>query len=172
MMARWERWDAHLARAELWLLTVSLSLMISVAFVQIVLRNALATGLSWGDALVRYLVLWIGFIGAAAATREGTHIHIDVFSQKLSGRLKKAVEVGADLISAITCLLLTIAAVKFTRVEALMGGHVFGTVASWIPQTIMPAVFTLMAIRFFMHALSAISRPDDSNQNNRKTGAP
>ncbi len=48
MMARWERWDAHLARAELWLLTAGLSLMISVAFVQIVLRNALATGLSWG----------------------------------------------------------------------------------------------------------------------------
>jgi TRAP-type C4-dicarboxylate transport system permease small subunit len=171
-MARWKRWDALLGRGELWLIAISLSLMIAVAFAQIILRNALATGLSWGDALVRYLVLWIGFIGAAAATREGKHIHIDVFFQRLSGRLKKAVEVGADLISAITCVLLTIAAVKFTRVEALMGGHVFGTVASWIPQIIMPAVFALMAVRFFMHALSAMSRPEDSNQYDLKKGAP
>ena len=66
------RLDRLIGHIEKLLLSVLLASMIAVAFLQIVLRNFFDTGLPWGDSLVRYLVLWVGFIGAALATREGS----------------------------------------------------------------------------------------------------
>ena len=80
----WDRLDKKISRVEQVLVTILLTMMILLAFSQIVLRNFFATGISWGDSLVRYLVLWVGFIGAAIATREGKHINIDVVSRWLT----------------------------------------------------------------------------------------
>jgi TRAP-type C4-dicarboxylate transport system permease small subunit len=78
MTERWERIDAAIGRVEQALLVVLLSVLILIAFSQIILRNFFSTGIAWGDALVRSLVLWTGFIGATIAAREGQHISIDV----------------------------------------------------------------------------------------------
>jgi len=80
---RWERVDETIDRVEQTLLVTFLGFMILIAFLQIVLRNFFNTGLSGGDPLLRNLVLWIGFIGATLATREGKHINIDVVSRWL-----------------------------------------------------------------------------------------
>ena len=81
MIDQWERIDEILGKLEQILLGILLGTMIFIAFIQIALRNALSTGLAWGDGLVRNLVLWTGFIGAAVATREGKHISIDAVSR-------------------------------------------------------------------------------------------
>ena len=73
-MEAWDRVDRVLERTEQALVVVFLSTMMIHAFLQIFLRNVLTTGLAWGDLLLRNLVLWIGFIGASLATREGKHI--------------------------------------------------------------------------------------------------
>ena len=67
-MNNWDRIDQFIGRIEKILLAVMLGLMVLMAFSQIVLRNFFATGIPWGDSLVRYLVLWVGFIGAAGLT--------------------------------------------------------------------------------------------------------
>lgn len=50
-MNQWERVDYAIDRVEQTLLVILLSIMILIAFLQIVLRNAFATGLAWGDPL-------------------------------------------------------------------------------------------------------------------------
>ena len=72
-MDHWRRLDRIIGHLEKVLLSVMLAAMILLAFLQIVLRNFFDTGLPWGDSLVRYLVLWVGFIGAALATNEESH---------------------------------------------------------------------------------------------------
>ena len=66
--------DEHISRLEKILIAVLLTVMILMAFSQIVLRNFFSTGIAWGDALVRYLVVWVGFVGAAIAAKEGRHV--------------------------------------------------------------------------------------------------
>src|SRR5512139_1600564 len=80
---RWEKADEGIAKVEQILIVTFLSFMIFVAFFQIVLRNAFSTGLDWGDSFLRYLVLWIGFLGATLATKEEKHINIDIVSRWL-----------------------------------------------------------------------------------------
>jgi TRAP-type C4-dicarboxylate transport system permease small subunit len=154
---RWDRIDEIIDRIEGALVVLFLSSMISLAFLQIVLRNAFATGLAWGDPLVRNLVLWIGFIGAAIATREGKHINIDVLSRWLSPLGKMAVDVITQSFSFSICCLMTYAALKFIQNEVQMRHVTFLGLPAWVPELILPITFGLMAFRFGLRSLKNIS---------------
>jgi C4-dicarboxylate transporter DctQ subunit len=152
-MDPWERTDEIIDRIEQTFLVVLLSTMILIAFSQILLRNLFATGLAWGDPLVRNLVLWVGFIGAALATKEGKHINIDVFSRWLPSLGKTIVGVINHLFSFLVCCLLCFAALKFVKNEAQMGSITFSRIPAWIPQIILPITFGVMAFRYGLRFL-------------------
>jgi TRAP-type C4-dicarboxylate transport system permease small subunit len=152
---RWQRLDETISQVEQTLLVILLSSMIFVAFSQIVLRNLLATGLTWGDALVRNLVLWVGFIGAALATKEGNHINIDVVSRWMPS-LGKTIMAGiTHLFSFLICGLMTFASLKFIKNEVQMGNVAFLGIPSWIPEIILPIIFVLMAFRFGLRSIQS-----------------
>lgn len=156
-MGFWDRLDALIDRMEQFFLVLLSSLLILIAFFQIVLRNLFGTGLAWGDPLVRNLVLWVGFIGAALATREGKHINLEVISRWVPPRGKVFIGILTSLFSSLVCALLTYASLKFVRNEAQMGDLTFLRLPSWIPELILPIVFGLMALRFGFHALKNLS---------------
>lgn len=147
-MVSWQKWDDTLGRIEKFTLTVMLSVMILLAFIQIILRNVFSSGIAWGDPLVRYLVLWVGFIGASLATREGKHITIEVFSRWLSESGNRCLRAISNLISALVCALLVFAGWTFVSNEAQMGGMTFLQIPIWIPQIIIPVAFATMTLRF------------------------
>ena len=152
-MRSWQRWDETLGRLEKFLVAVMLSVMILLAFLQIILRNAFSSGISWGDPLVRYLVLWVGFIGASLATKEGKHITIEVFSRWLSDRANQYLKAISNLISVVICGLLVFAGWTFVYNEYLMGGTTFLKLPAWIPQIIIPVTFTVITLRFLLRFL-------------------
>jgi TRAP-type C4-dicarboxylate transport system permease small subunit len=162
-MSRWQRWDETLDRVEKFFVTLMLSVMILLAFLQILLRNAFSGGISWGDPLVRYLVLWVGFIGASLATKDGKHITIEVFSRWFSGHGRRYLKATSHLVSAFICGLLTFAGWTFVQNEAQMAGTTFLNIPAWIPQIIIPVTFAIMALRFassFCAELAMIVKPD------------
>ena len=166
-MSRWQRWDETLGRVEKIFVALMLSVMILLAFLQIVLRNAFSSGISWGDPLVRYLVLWVGFIGASLATKDGKHITIEVFSGWFSGAGRRYLKAISHLVSAFICGLLTFAGWTFVQNEAQMGGTTFLDLPAWIPQIIIPVTFALMALRFGFRAfakLAMIFSPDNYSE--------
>ncbi|MEE8540604.1 MAG: TRAP transporter small permease [Desulfobacterales bacterium] len=161
-MNRWYRLDDFIARVEHFVIIILLSGMILFAFLQIVLRNFFATGIAWGDPFVRYLVVWVGFIGAALATREGKHINIEIVSHWLSESTNRYVRIFSHLFSACICGLLTFAALKFVLFEAQMESRTFFALPAWAPQVIIPVTFAIMTLRFTLQfgiGLFTIVRP-------------
>jgi len=156
-MDYWTRLDRLIGQIEKALLSVMLAAMIFVAFLQIVLRNFFDTGLPWGDSLVRYLVLWVGFIGAALATREGSHINLDVLSRWLPGASKTVNFLIVHLFSCLICAILTTAALMFVRNERLMGETAFLNLPVWLLQLVLPVTFALMTIRYALYAAGDIA---------------
>jgi len=156
-MDRWERLDEVIDRIETILVVLFLSAMMILAFLQIFLRNVFTTGLAWGEVLLRNLVLWIGFIGATLATREGKHINIDIFSRSLSPSMRTFVEFGIHVFSFFICGLLTYASLKFIKNEAQMGTTTLLGIAIWILEIILPITFGLMAFRFALRSTKSIS---------------
>jgi len=169
-MSRWHRWDETLGRVEKFLVAAMLSVMILLAFLQIILRNVFSTGISWGDPLVRYLVLWVGLIGASLASKEGKHITIEVFSIWFSGHASRYLKAISYLVSAFICGLLTFAGWTFVQNEAQMGGITFLEIPVWIPQVIIPVTFALMTLRFGFSAfaeLTMIFTPDNYSEHGK-----
>lgn len=160
-----QQWNETLGRVEKFFIVVMLSAMILLAFLQIVLRNAFSTGVSWGDPLVRYLVLWVGFIGASMATKEEKHITIEVFSRWFSAKNAFYLKLLSQLVSATICGLLTVAGWTFVRNEAQMGGVAFLQIPIWIPQMIIPITFALMTLRFLINFSAALSVKFTSDNN-------
>jgi TRAP-type C4-dicarboxylate transport system permease small subunit len=140
--------DEKINRLEQILVAALLTMMILLAFSQIVLRNFFDTGIAWGDALVRYLVVWVGFVGAAIATKEGKHITIDVLSRWITGVGRSTIQTISHLSSAAICGLLTWAGIKFIWFEAQMGGTAFFKLPVWVPELIIPVTFGLMTLRY------------------------
>jgi C4-dicarboxylate transporter DctQ subunit len=171
-MRKLEQWNETLGRVEKFLIVVMLSMMILVAFLQIVLRNAFSTGISWGDPLVRYLVLWVGFIGASLATKEEKHITIEVFSSWFSANRAVYLKLLSQLVSAIICGLLTVAGWTFIQNEAQMGEVALLNIPIWIPEMIIPITFALMTLRFLINLtveLSIMFKSGDYTPHGNKT---
>ena len=145
--------DSFLARIEQTFLIVLLSVMILLAFLQVVLRNLFSTSILWGDTFLRQLVLWVGFTGATLATRQKRHINIDVFSRLLSDRGQTIVGIVTNLFSAIVCIFLTKAAIVFICDEKSSQSILFANIPTWIFILIIAIGFGLITFRFLTIAL-------------------
>jgi len=152
------RLDQLLRYVENAALTILLVSLIVLAVSQISLRNLADTGFQWADPVLRILVLWLGLVGAVAAARDGKHISIDLLSKYASGRWKAASNVVTDLFAACICALVSWFSYEFVLGEAEFGAVGAANVPVWIYQSIIPAAFLLIAMRFFAHALAHFFR--------------
>lgn len=124
------------------------TIMVGLAFLQIVLRIFFATGILWGDPLLRHMLLWVALLGATMATKEGKHINIDVISKLFPDRGKAAIQALTNLFSAVICVFLIQASLKFIRDEFQGGALAFLKVPTWTVTLIFPVAFGLIALRF------------------------
>jgi TRAP-type C4-dicarboxylate transport system permease small subunit len=120
------------------------------ALLQIVLRDFFSTGIVWGDALLRYAVLWVAFLGAARATRDGSHIRIDLLRLILPPGASRVVTALADLSSAVVCGVLAWAGWGFVAMDASGGGRAFADIPAWVVELVFPLSFAFMALRFLV----------------------
>ena len=157
-MRFWERLDEAIGRVEKTLMTLFLGLMIMAAFAQIALRNFLGLGLPWSEPMVRYLVLWVGFIGASLAAREGRHITIEVVKLRPSASGRRYLAALSQLGAAVVCAVMTWAAVKFVHDDAQIGNLTFLDLPTWVLEMIIPATFAVMSLRFLLHGVRALRR--------------
>ena len=157
-MRFWERLDAAIGRLESTLVVLAVVLMMVTAFAQIVLRNVLGVGLSWSEPLVRYLVLWAGFIGASLATREGRHITIQVFRLRSSARGRRYLAAGSQICALVVCALMAWSAVKFVHDDAQIGHRTFLDLPTWILESIIPLAFAVMSLRFLLQTIRTLRR--------------
>jgi TRAP-type C4-dicarboxylate transport system permease small subunit len=142
--------DHWISRLETALLVTVLSVMVILAFLQVVLRNLFAEGILWGDTFLRHLVLWVGFIGASLATREKKHINIDLFTRFAKGKFKSFIISIINLFAAVVCWFLTSAAWTFVMDEKSFGTTLFNDIPAWYFQIIIPVGFLLMTFRFLV----------------------
>jgi TRAP-type C4-dicarboxylate transport system permease small subunit len=145
--------DRALTKFEGYVLITFLFVMVVMAFLQVVLRNLFSSGILWADILLRHLLLWLGFLGAAIATSENRHINIDALRRFLSPRLRSATEVLTDLFAAVICFLLARASWTFVQGEIADRRTLFGDIPSWYAQIIIPVGFGLLVVHFVIRAL-------------------
>ncbi len=145
---------ARLVTAITWaenaLLILLLALMVLLAAAQIVFRNFLGTSILGADQLLRLLVLWVAFLGAVAASREGKHIHVDAIVRWLPGRVKAGATALTDLFTLAVCAVLAWQALRFVQSVHESGEMAFAALPVWLAALILPLAFMLIALRYVL----------------------
>jgi TRAP-type C4-dicarboxylate transport system permease small subunit len=150
--------DRALAAAEGTVLILLLSVMVVMAFLQVVLRNVFNEGIIWADILLRHLVLWIGLLGAALAASQERHITIDVLARFLSARLRHAALALAQLFAAVVCAILADAAVTFVRNDLEFGSTIYAEIPAWTSEVIIPVGFSLLTFHFLVRVIENLAK--------------
>ena len=142
-----------LRRVEDGILALLLAAMIALAAYQVIARNLFDTGLLWGDALVRVLVIWVAMIGAMVASRNDDHIRIDLLARFVpphwQGLLKR-------FANAFTCAVMGVFAwhsTRFVRFEYEDGTLAFASVPAWVCEAVLPVGAAVIGLRYLMHTL-------------------
>ncbi|MEN8259822.1 MAG: TRAP transporter small permease [Pseudomonadota bacterium] len=130
------------------LLVFVLSAMIALSGAQILLRNVWQAGFTWGDPLLRVMVLWIALLGAMAATRDDKHITIDILSRHLSAKGRLFSRLLTDAFTSVVCGLLAYHGARFVILEYEVEAMAFSRVPAWVCELIIPIGFTVITLRF------------------------
>lgn len=152
----WARVDRVARTLETWLIVIVLGGLILLGAAQIVLRNAFSIGFAWGDGLARLAVLWLGLLGALAASRDGRHITMGALARVLPPKLRVAAGVCADVFGAVVSAALAYAAWKFVGDSREFGDTMLGDFPAWWFQVIMPVAFALIAWQFLALAVKRL----------------
>jgi C4-dicarboxylate transporter DctQ subunit len=150
--------DRVLAVIERATVVLLLAGLLGLGLLQVLLRNLFASGLFGADALLRHLVMWLGFIGASLATRERRHLSMNVLGQALPAWCQPWLTLLTDLAACVVCAMLTQAAWRFVQYEHAAGTVLAFGLATWLAQSIMPLGFLLMTLRFALGALATLQR--------------
>jgi C4-dicarboxylate transporter DctQ subunit len=140
------RWYARLEEGAIAFL---LALMTLITFGQVIARYVFDYSFVWALELVTFLFAWLIFLGMSYGVRVGSHIGVDALVRALNPRNARIV--GA--IAALFCIAYSLIAL-FGSWRYVVTMHGIGTLAQdlpipvWIPQTVLPLGFALLALRF------------------------
>lgn len=140
------------------ILALVLSVMIVMAALQIVLRNFFHTGVDWGDPMLRVAVLWVGMLGAMAATRDDRQISIDALSRFVPARWNAGVRVITDLFTAAVAGFFAYNAGRLVLEDKAAAVVQFAAVPVWVCEIVLPFALGIIAIRYLIYAIHHIRR--------------
>ncbi|REJ84732.1 MAG: C4-dicarboxylate ABC transporter permease [Acidobacteria bacterium] len=142
---------ARLHRGEDVVALVVLAAMVALPLAEAVARTFFSRGVPGAIPFVQHLTLWIGFLGAALAAREGRLLSLATGNFVPAG-LKRWSDVLTAAVGAAVCVALAFASWELVAIEREGGLEIALGVPVWIGQIVMPIGFALLAIRLVLAA--------------------
>ncbi len=99
------------------LLATALAVMVILVFGNVVLRYGFNSGITTSEELSRWLFVWMTFLGAIVALKDGAHLGSDALVSRLPRRGKQAMFVVSHLLMLYICWLLFRGALELVRIN-------------------------------------------------------
>ena len=129
-----------------------LTAMAVIPLLEIVLRRVLGMGIPGAGPIVQHLVLWIGFLGAAIAAREGRLLSLATGSLVPAGWPRRITGTFAAALGSAVSVVLMLAAVEFVQSERGTGASFAAGIPTWVAELVLPVGFGLIALRLVWRA--------------------
>lgn len=112
-------------------------------------RYALGSQASWSEELARFLLIWIGILGAAYASGQKLHLSIDLLKPKLSSKKQHTLSIIINLfIITFALLVMVIGGGNLMYLTNLLGQT---SPALGIPMFIIYAVIPLSGLLIIIY---------------------
>lgn len=119
---------------------------------EMILRTFFHTGIPGSSGYVQHLTLWVGFLGAAIAVRERSHLTLSTGLEFLPPGFRRSAHIFAALVSVAVVSGLLWASVQFIHAEMESPATVAGWIPVWVAQAVLPVAFSLMLFRLVIQA--------------------
>ena len=140
------------ARLEDAVCTVALIAMAVLPLLEIVLRRAFGVGIPASGPIVQHLVLWVGFLGAAIAARDGKLLALASGTFIPDGRWRRAAEIFSAAVASCMAALLAWGGMQLLLNEREAGSSFGAGIPTWVAQIALPLGFALIAARLVWRA--------------------
>jgi len=145
-------------RAENSLAGLALLAMAVLPVVEIALRFLFNTGIPASSTYVQNLTLWVGFLGAVLAARDGSHLTFLPGRDLLPPPARKFSIALTAMVSSAVAASLCWASLEFVRADMQSPVVIAGWLPVWLVEAILPATFAVITMRFVMKAETGLAR--------------
>ena len=145
-------------RAENSLAGLALLAMAVLPVVEIALRFLFNTGIPASSTYVQNLTLWVGFLGAVLAARDGSHLTFLPGRDLLPPSARKLSTALTAMVSSTVAASLCWASLEFVRADMQSPVVIAGWLPAWVMEAILPAAFAVITMRFVMKAETGLAR--------------
>ncbi len=126
-----------------------------VLFLNVVLRYLFKASTSWAEELIRYLMIWITFIGGSLCARQGAHIRMDFLMTLLPRWTHRWIDGAIYAIAGVFCAAMTIYGIRLVAFTVAMGQMSPALkMPMWVPYLAIPLGSAMMTLRFFQLLLA------------------
>lgn len=139
-------------------LTILMALMTLDVLWGVFTRYALGSQASWSEELARFLLIWIGILGAAYASGQKMHLAIDLLSPKLSdAKAKNLALFIKSLIILFVFVVLVIGGFRLIYISQVLGQT---SPALRLPMSVVYAVVPISGLLIIYYKLTENTLPN------------
>lgn len=128
--------------------------LLALSATQVLLRLIFHSGISNAEGMMRYLVLWVAFLGACLATYKGRHINLDVVSKSLRKLNNNLIVLLISAASFVVLAFLFKASIDFILSEFPNNQYIF-FIPVWVLETVIPFTFLFMTLVYLQGIIAA-----------------
>ena len=135
---------------------------------QVITRFVLDEPSAYTEELARFLLIWIGILGAAYSFRKRAHLGLDLFVRKLEPQAQQR----ADVIANLCCLILSVLVFVYggTKLVALVLDLGQTSAALGVPMGYVYSVLPISGILICVYALDNIRKAGTPMPAERESG--
>lgn len=135
------------------LIGLMMAVMFVLVFTNVVTRYGLGFSIAWAEEVASFLMIWVTFLGAGLALREGRHVAIDVLQDRLPERARR----GLRLVLALV-ILAFLALLTWLGVHFVLFGWRSVTFVTQVPRGIPYLAVPIGCAMFALHLLLILRR--------------
>ncbi len=137
---------------EEWTVSLALLTMAVLPILEILGRRFLGVGVPGSGPIVQHLTLWVGFLGAALAARDGKLLALATGTFIPEGRGRQIAGIFSAAVAAAVATVLAWGSIDLIRAERETGTIIGAGIPAWVAQLVLPVGFGLIAARLVWRA--------------------
>ena len=134
---------------------VMLGAMVVIVSAGVFWRYVLNAALSWSDELVRYVLVWISFLGASMATYRGAHIGIAMLTERFSERVQRVITLFVNLLILLFLGVILYQGVRILPVMAVRVAPTLG-IRMEVFYTVLPISAAIMILHVIGESMTVL----------------
>jgi C4-dicarboxylate transporter, DctQ subunit len=144
-----KRFYEVILRLEDWFVIIGIVLTMLITFGNVFARYFFKVGAGWSEESVRFIMIWVTFVGMDIGIRTHKHVAIDYFVNHLGPGKRNPVNCAVNIVSMLFCVFLFVSSLILTlkvfRLEQISAGL---QIPMGYIYTILPVTTLGSAIRY------------------------